>query len=174
MHQLHLLRHTKSSWDDDADDHGRPLNKRGREAARLIGDSLPQAVDALDLVLCSSALRARETAELVLAKFSPVPKVRYEDGLYLADAEDLMQRLRQLDEAAGSVISLVGHNPGMHELAVTLAAPGSAGVQHARQWQISDRRALPFRDRHALGRDRQRTPPADRLRHGEVAGRRST
>jgi phosphohistidine phosphatase len=126
MHQLHLLRHAKSSWDDDADDHARPLNKRGHEAARLIGVSLPQAVDSLDLVLCSSAARARETAELVLAKYAPAPKVLYEDGLYLADAEDLMQRLRQLDEAVGSVM-LVGHNPGMHELAVTLAAPGSAG-----------------------------------------------
>ena len=56
MHQLHLLRHAKSSWDDDADDHERPLNKRGREAARLIGEGLPRAVGSLDLVLCSSAL----------------------------------------------------------------------------------------------------------------------
>lgn len=126
MHQLHLLRHTKSSWDDDVGDHARPLSKRGREAARVIGEGLPQAVGSLDLVLCSSARRTRETAELALAGFAKPPKILYEDGLYLAGAETLMQRLRQLDEGLGSVM-VIGHNPGLHELAIMLAAPGSAG-----------------------------------------------
>ncbi|HEV2189351.1 MAG TPA: histidine phosphatase family protein [Stellaceae bacterium] len=126
MHQLHLLRHTKSSWDDDVDDHARPLNKRGREAARLIGETLPQAIGALDLVLCSSALRARETAQLALAGYKPQPKILYEDGLYLATPETLIRRLQLLDEACGAVM-VVGHNPGLHELATVLAAPASAG-----------------------------------------------
>jgi phosphohistidine phosphatase len=126
MHQLHLLRHAKSSWDDDADDHARPLNKRGREAARLIGDSLPKAVETLDLILCSSALRTRETAELALAGFSPRPRIEHEDGLYLATQEGLMTRLSELDEGIGSVM-VIGHNPGLHELAIALAAPGGAG-----------------------------------------------
>jgi phosphohistidine phosphatase len=126
MHQLHLLRHAKSSWDDDTEDHERPLNKRGREAARLIGESLPKAIGPLDLVLCSSALRTRETAELVLARFEKVPRVVYEDGLYLASAGTMMQRLRQLDEHCDAVM-IIGHNPGLHELAIALAAPGSAG-----------------------------------------------
>jgi phosphohistidine phosphatase len=126
MHQLHLLRHTKSSWDDDADDHQRPLNRRGREAARLIGETLPKAVGALDLVLCSSALRTRETAELALAGFAKPPRVLYEDGLYLATETALVQRLRQLDENSDAVM-VVGHNPGLHELAIALAAPGSPG-----------------------------------------------
>ena len=126
MHQLHLLRHAKSSWDDDADDHTRPLNKRGRESARLVGETLPRAVGALDLVLCSSAVRTRETAELALAGFASPPQVLYEDGLYLAGATILLQRLRQIDERVGSLM-VIGHNPGMHELAVALAAPGSAG-----------------------------------------------
>ena len=59
MHTLHLLRHAKSSWDDDQDDHRRALDKRGREAAALIGKTLPKVVGDLDLVLCSTALRAR-------------------------------------------------------------------------------------------------------------------
>ena len=126
MHQLHLLRHTKSSWDDDADDHERPLNRRGREAARLIGESLPKAAGALDLVLCSSALRTRETAELALAGFDRPPRVLYEDALYLASASDLLERLRLVDERYDNVM-VIGHNPGLHELAVALAAPGSAG-----------------------------------------------
>ncbi|HWB49628.1 MAG TPA: histidine phosphatase family protein [Stellaceae bacterium] len=126
MHQLHLLRHAKSSWDDDADDHARPLNKRGREAARLIGQSLPQAVGHLDLVLCSTALRARETAALALEGFAVRPTVRYEDGLYLAGPDKLIERLQQLDEGIESVL-VIGHNPGLHELAIMLASPGSAG-----------------------------------------------
>ena len=126
MHQLHLLRHTKSSWADDADDHERPLNKRGREAARLIGETLPQAIGALDLVLCSSANRARETAQLALAGYKPQPKILYERGLYLATPEALIRRLQLLDEACGAVM-VVGHNPGLHELATVLAAPTSAG-----------------------------------------------
>jgi phosphohistidine phosphatase len=126
MHQLHLLRHAKSSWDDDADDHERPLNKRGREAARLIGETLPKAIGALDLVLCSSALRTRETAALALAGFGTAPQVLYEDGLYLASQVKLLRRLCRLDEGVGSVM-VIGHNPGLHELALALAAPGSAG-----------------------------------------------
>lgn len=126
MHQLHLLRHAKSSWDDDADDHGRPLTRRGREAARLIGDSLPKVGTRLDLVLCSSALRTRETAELALAGLTPAPKILYEDGLYLASQTTLMLRLRELDERCESVM-LIGHNPGLHELALALAAAASPG-----------------------------------------------
>jgi phosphohistidine phosphatase len=125
VHQLHLLRHAKSSWDDGADDHERPLNKRGRAAALLVGETLPQAIGALDLVLCSSALRTRETAELALARFKKTPRVLYEDGLYLASQTRLLRRLQQLDESAGSVL-VIGHNPGLHELAVALAALDSS------------------------------------------------
>jgi len=126
MHQLHLLRHAKSSWDDDVDDHERPLSRRGREAARLIGETLPRAIGPLDLVLCSTALRARQTAELALAGYKPAPKIVYEKGLYLATSEALLRRLQMLDEACGAAM-LVGHNPGLHELAAALAAPASPG-----------------------------------------------
>ena len=68
MHMLHLLRHAKSSWKEDVEDRERPLNRRGREAARRVGQHLPAAVGALDLVLCSSARRTRETMDLVLAE----------------------------------------------------------------------------------------------------------
>jgi phosphohistidine phosphatase len=126
MHRLHLLRHAKSSWDDDAEDHQRPLTRRGRDTARLVGETLPRAVGTLDLVLCSTALRARETAELALGRFNPMPRILQEDGLYLATQANLLQRLRRLDETVGAVL-MVGHNPGLHELALALAAPGSPG-----------------------------------------------
>ena len=126
MHQLHLLRHAKSSWDDDGDDHARPLTRRGREAARLIGESLAKVATRIDLVLCSSAVRTRETAELALAGLMPPPKISYEDGLYLASRTALMQRLREIDERHEAVM-VIGHNPGLQELALALAAPASPG-----------------------------------------------
>src|SRR5579864_5703137 len=126
MHRLHLLRHTKSSWDDGEDDHRRRLSTRGREAARVIGKVLPGTIGKLDLVLCSSSLRTRETAELALAGYKPAPRILYEDGLYLATAATIMQRLRQIREGAETVM-VIGHNPGLHELAIALAAPGSPG-----------------------------------------------
>jgi phosphohistidine phosphatase len=128
MHMLHLLRHAKSSWKDDVADHERPLNKRGRERARLVGQNLCEAIGAVDLVLCSSAVRTRETCELALAKFATRPRRLIEDGLYLADCGKLIDRLRRLDEGLTSVL-LIGHNPGMHELALALAEAGSPCAQ---------------------------------------------
>ena len=124
MHRLHLLRHAKSDRDEALEDHERPLNRRGREAARRVGESLPSALGAIDLVLCSTSLRTRETAALLLARFAPQPLIRFEDGLYLAGRAALMRHLGQLDESVGAVL-VIGHNPGLAELALALAAPGS-------------------------------------------------
>jgi phosphohistidine phosphatase len=124
MHRLHLLRHAKSGWDNDLEDAERPLSKRGRQAAQLIGETLPKAIGDVDLVLCSTALRTRETAELALSGFRPAPRVLFEENLYLATKEALIARLRQLGEACGAVL-VVGHNPGLHELAAALAPSGS-------------------------------------------------
>ena len=124
MHRLHLLRHAKSSYPEGVDDSERPLTRRGREAARRVAESLPAALGALDLVLCSTALRTRETAELALAGFAAPPRILYEDGLYLAGRAVLLRRLRGLDESLGAVL-VIGHNPGLHELALALASPDS-------------------------------------------------
>jgi phosphohistidine phosphatase len=128
MHKLHLLRHAKSSWKQDAEDHERRLTRRGREAARRVGRNFPETAGALDLVLCSSALRARETMDLFLAELRIRPRSKIEDELYAASQEKLMCRLRQLTEDEVSVL-LVGHNPGLHELAITLAATSSVSFR---------------------------------------------
>jgi phosphohistidine phosphatase len=73
-----------------------------------------------ELVLCSSALRTRETLEALLGVLGD-PEVRIEDGLYLASAHGWLTRLRGLD--VESVLA-VGHNPGLQELVVSLARPG--------------------------------------------------
>lgn len=124
MHRLHLLRHAKSGRDEGLDDHERRLSRSGRETARRVAESLPAALGAVDLVLCSTALRTRETASLVLAGFAVPPRISFEDALYLAAPAALMRRLRRLDESEGTVL-LIGHNPGLHELALVLAAVDS-------------------------------------------------
>lgn len=128
MNTLHLLRHAKSSWKEDVEDHERPLSRRGRDAARRFGRQLPTLTGAFDLVLCSSALRTRETLDLVLAEFSPRPRSMIEDELYLANREKLIDRLRRLGEEEGNVL-LIGHNPGLHELAIALAEKSSANFR---------------------------------------------
>ena len=124
MHRLHLLRHAKSGQDEGIADRDRPLSRRGREAARRVGLALPAALAPLDLVLCSTALRTRETAELVLAGFTPRPRVLFEEGLYLAGRTALLRRLGALEESVGAV-RVIGHHPGLHELAIALAGAES-------------------------------------------------
>lgn len=125
MHRLHLLRHAKASREAGVEDRERPLDGRGRDEARRVGASLPAALGALDLVLCSTALRTRETAALALAGFAPAPRILYDDALYLAGCAVLLRRLARLDESERAVM-VIGHNPGLHELAVALASPDSA------------------------------------------------
>jgi phosphohistidine phosphatase len=132
VHRLHLLRHAKASRDEGHDDRARPLTRLGRDTARRVGESVPAALGPLDLVLCSSSARTRETAELTLAAFAPPPQTLYEDLLYLAPDSVLLRRLRQLDETVGSLL-VIGHNPGLHELAEALADPKSPGYRRLAQ-----------------------------------------
>jgi phosphohistidine phosphatase len=109
---LHLLRHAKSDWGDPAlPDHDRPLNKRGKRARVAIADHV--AGWTVDLVVCSTAKRARDTAKPVL-KALGCP-VRYDDALYAADAAGVLAVVRGLDDEAGAVM-LVGHNPSMEDV----------------------------------------------------------
>jgi phosphohistidine phosphatase len=119
-HRLLLLRHAKSSWDDPSlTDRDRPLSKRGRAAARRMGEHLRASGGRIDLVLCSSALRTRETLERLALG---VADVRVEDRLYGAGPDELLDRLRDVAGDPGAVL-VIGHDPGMHELAAALAGP---------------------------------------------------
>lgn len=120
MRKLYLLRHAKSSWDDPAlDDFERSLNARGREAARAMGRHMVEASIRPDMVLCSSALRTRETWNIVGSAMTGIP-VSIEDGIYAAGKGDLLKRLRLLDDHLGSVM-VIGHNPGLERLAAALS-----------------------------------------------------
>jgi phosphohistidine phosphatase len=122
--RLYLLRHAKSSWKDATlADHDRPLAGRGRRAATAIGRRMRAEGVEPQLVLCSTARRARET----LARIEPAlgrGAVKVERQLYGAGAEDLLARLRRLPDDVESVL-VIGHNPGLEELARDLAGSGS-------------------------------------------------
>lgn len=124
MHTLHLLRHTKSSWaDDELDDHDRPLSKRGRRDAEAMARHLAARGGRPDLVLSSTAVRARATLAPVLERLKP-KRVLLDRDLYLAPGASLLEHLRGTDESVGTAL-LIGHNPGLHELALLLADPDS-------------------------------------------------
>jgi phosphohistidine phosphatase len=122
MLTVYLLRHGKSSWSDPAlADHERPLAPRGRRDAKRIAKYLLRLGVEPELVLCSSAARARETLELVRPAFSATSKVRLEPELYGASCDKLLERLRAVTEAVASLI-VIGHNPGLQDLALALAS----------------------------------------------------
>lgn len=122
-----MLRHAKSSWKDEAlDDFDRPLNKRGRQAAKLMGQYLATHGIEPAQILCSPSQRTRETLERMQKAMGAAIPTRFEKGIYLAEAPDLMRRLRGLSDSLSSVM-VIGHNPGMERLALMLAAPGGEG-----------------------------------------------
>ena len=124
MKTLHLLRHAKSSWDDAAlDDHDRPLAPRGVRAARALADHWDACGVRPDLVLCSTARRARDTLERILPHWESPPAVRWDPGVYLSSARELLERIQCLDDTHASAL-VVGHNPGLGELAARLAGAG--------------------------------------------------
>jgi phosphohistidine phosphatase len=124
MKILYLLRHAKSSWDDSSiPDRDRPLNDRGRRAANIISEYLRSHDMFPELVVCSSARRAVETLESLAPDLEHAAEVDLEDDLYLADAATLLERIRSVPAGVPSLM-IIGHNPGMHELAVNLASEG--------------------------------------------------
>jgi phosphohistidine phosphatase len=121
MRKLYLLRHAKSRWDDPGcPDSQRRLAPRGVRDAKRVADHFRRLGVTPELVLCSSAVRTRETLELVLPALD-APAVRFEDELYAAASDELLERLRSLPEETASVL-LIGHNPGLQNLALVLVS----------------------------------------------------
>jgi len=121
--RLVVLRHAKSAWPDGVADHERPLAPRGRRDAPAVGRALAAADCLPDLALCSTAVRARQTWELTAAEWDTPPPVRHEARLYAADVPCLLEAVRDVPAGAGTLL-LIGHNPGLEELILTLAGDG--------------------------------------------------
>ncbi len=119
--RLILTRHAKSAWDDpNKADHDRPLNARGRRSARELGDWLASRGYEPEEVLCSTARRTQETWErIALAPLEVRPIIRMEPGLYHAPPEKMLTILRT---ASAPAVMMLGHNPGIAELAAMLPA----------------------------------------------------
>ncbi len=154
MLTLTLLRHAKSSWDNPVQlDFDRVLNKRGKQNAEEVGQFLKSSSFAVDLTLCSTAQRTRETLELVRLNFNP-GKVVYEEKIYAASLNALLVLVMEVQNAKS--VLLIGHNPAITALAEFLSdekienIPTSGLVKmefHAENWMdiLSAKRKLTLK-----------------------------
>jgi phosphohistidine phosphatase len=129
MSRLILLRHGKTeSVSATGGDFDRALTERGRRDSALIGRLLAEAGVVPDLALVSAAQRARESWEEVARAFPEVP-VEIVRGLYLAAPEQILAAVETAGEHLDVIV--VGHNPGLHELALILSQGGGpvAGLE---------------------------------------------
>jgi len=124
MRRLMLLRHAKSDRSaPGAVDRDRPIEARGKEAAPRIGTYMARHGLMPDLVVCSPARRTRETWSLAAAAFSKPPSVTFEERVYNATANTLLQVARKTANDVHSLL-IIGHNPGLQDLAALLIASG--------------------------------------------------
>ena len=120
-----LLRHGKSSWSDPTlADLDRPLAPRGERASRRIAKYMRRKGIRPALVLCSPALRTRQTLEAIEPSLGKRCTVEMVPQLYAASERELLEQLQALPESVSSVM-LIGHNPGLHNLALVLASRGA-------------------------------------------------
>ena len=125
MKRLWILRHAKSSWDHAGlADYARPLAPRGRKAAKRIARWADANGVRPELVLCSTAVRAQSTLDLVRPGLGG-PEERVEQGLYHASTDDILELVATTDDTVTEVL-LIGHNEGIGELAESLAGSGRA------------------------------------------------
>jgi phosphohistidine phosphatase len=130
MSELYLLRHAKAVPQTDAwPDRERALDERGVADARAVGRWIAARKIRVDMVLCSPARRTRETLELIVDMFPRKPEIRYDDELYLADSDRLLDELHALPQDVSRAM-LIGHNPGLHDLARSISDATSGPLAH--------------------------------------------
>lgn len=130
MKSLTLLRHAKSDWTDAVQrDFDRPLNDRGRRAAATVGAYMRREGLTFDAVVASPARRVRDTLHEVEGAYGTPLTPVFDQGVYLASASTLLDLVRAFDAGAARVL-LVGHNPGLEELALELAAQADSPLRH--------------------------------------------
>lgn len=149
MKTLLLMRHAKSSRDDPSlTDHERPLNERGRRDAPRMGARILEAGQVPDIILCSTALRARQTAVAVAAGCGYGGSIDYLDALYATDSSTYIKTLRQLPGQFNCVL-MIGHNPEIESVVADLSEQAiempTAAIAHLvlgiEQWpELNDKR----------------------------------
>ena len=135
MRRLMLLRHAKTENDAPSGrDQDRRLDDRGRHDAAEIGGWIGRHPPFPDLVLVSPAIRAHQTWDIAwqaMKNLAPEPQVELLPELYGADPSQLLQTIRTASTSDPQRLMVVGHNPGMHELALALAGSGDAAGRNA-------------------------------------------
>jgi phosphohistidine phosphatase len=140
MRQLLLLRHAKSSWEDvNLTDHDRPLDSEGHSAAHGVRAAIARLGFMPRLVLVSSARRTRETLEL-LEPLAGSPRIQRSSELYLASPKQILEALADVPADIPSIL-VIGHNPGLHDLAMMLA--GAHAMSMGRQGSKRLARGFP-------------------------------
>ncbi|WP_026945578.1 SixA phosphatase family protein [Algoriphagus marincola] len=124
MKKIFLIRHAKSSWDETwLRDHDRPLAPRGLKAAPIMGKRLLKTEIFPDLIISSTAKRAKETASLIAKELGIAnQKIVLDSSLYHAPPSTYLKVIRQQPESIQTLF-LVGHNPGMTDLIQNLGVP---------------------------------------------------
>jgi len=115
---LYLVRHAKSSWKyPNLDDFERPLNKRGRKSAPLMGSILKKLEAKPDLIISSPANRASVTARIISEQMDyPLDKIRYDESIYASSENELLHIIAEIDDQVAKAM-VIGHNPGLTSLA---------------------------------------------------------
>lgn len=125
IRRLVIMRHAKADWPGGIDDHDRPLEERGHREAPLAGKWLVQNSILPDFMLCSSALRTRQTCTWVCSELgdkAPTPKL--ESGLYAASAHGMLSVINHVPETV-TTLMVIAHLPGVQDLAMHLASRDS-------------------------------------------------
>ena len=129
--RLSILRHAKSDWEEAGlKDFDRPLNDRGRAAAKTMRKAIEKRGWSFDVILSSPSARTRET----LNRLGLADRAQWRDEIYLATRGMLFSLIRALPDEAGSAL-IVGHNPGLQEIVLDIARPDSRGLRR----QVGDK-----------------------------------
>jgi len=113
MKTLLLMRHGKSSWKDDSlEDFRRPLKKRGKKDSKKMAKVIAQNNLIPDIILSSSATRARETVEIVAETLEFQNRIVFYDELYMGEPSDIINAINNLTDDY-NLVMIVGHNPGL-------------------------------------------------------------
>lgn len=126
MKILYILRHAKSSWDDNSlSDFERPLNERGFETAPIMGEVMKKNGFVPEIIICSTAKRAEQTAKLVKESAGFEAEIKFEHAIYEANVMMLLQIVSKISDEFNSAL-IVGHNPGFENLVRILLGKSEA------------------------------------------------
>lgn len=148
MKTLTLLRHAKSGWDDPVTrDFDRPLNGKGRRAAARMGRYMRDEGLAFDAVVASPALRVQQTIAGVEDGYGQTLGPRWDRRIYMASAATLLDLVQGVDDGAARVL-LVGHNPGLEDLALHLASASPCRAEVEAKYPTATLAELRFEIEH--------------------------